>query len=159
MNRLAKVLVELPNHWAQSGTESLWARKIGEDLYEVENVPFLAYGLNYRDVVRAVAPSGDEKPIVREVVRRGGHTTFRVVFRNPEEPRTRRIAVLTDIGASFESWGDSFFALDVAPGGDIGAVLERLERLEKLDVLGFETCEARVRGSFDDEDNPSLRPG
>ena len=159
MNRLTKILVALPNHWAEHRTESLWARKVGEDLYEVENVPFFAYDLNYGDVVRAVAPSDDARPVVREVVRRGGHTTLRVVFRKPDEPRARRIAVLSDLGASFESWDDSFFALDVGPEGSVDAVVDRLERLEKLDILGFETCEARVRGSFDDEDHPPLRPG
>lgn len=161
MNRLTKLVVELPNHWAEHGTESLWARKVGDDLYVLENVPFFAYGLNYRDVVRADASFAEGEPVAREVVRRGGHTTLRVVFRRNDEPRARRRALLSELcplKVSFESWDDSFFALDVAPDGDVGAVLAWLERLEKRNVLGFETCEARRRGSFD-EDHSSLRSG
>lgn len=47
------------------------------------------------------------------------------------------------------SSASSTATLDVAPDGDVDAVVERLERLERSDVLGFETCEARIRGSFD----------
>lgn len=155
MNRLTSVFVELPNHWAEHRTETLWARRVGDDLYELESIPFFAYGLSYRDVVRAT-------PVVEEVVRPSGHTTVRVVFRRDDEPRERRLALLAELSLmkiSYESWGDSFFALDVAPDGDVEALLDRLAWLEKRDVLGFETCEARVRGSFDDENHSSLRAG
>ena len=53
MNRLTKIFVALPNHWAGHGTETLWARKVGDDLHRLESVPFFAYGLAYGDVVRA----------------------------------------------------------------------------------------------------------
>jgi hypothetical protein len=152
VNPLTKIIVELPNHWADHRTESLWARRVAGDLYQIESVPFFAYDLNYRDVVRAVAHAAHEPLTVREVVRRGGHTTLRVVFREVEEPRDARVALLSELGrlkVSFESWGDAFFALDVAPDGDLGAVVDHLESLERRNVLGYETCEARVRGSFD----------
>jgi hypothetical protein len=155
VNRLTQVVVALPNHWAAQGTEVLWARRAGVDVYQIVDVPFFAYDLHYGDVVRA-------DPVVRALVRRSGHTTLRIVFRRAEESRARRIALLSELaplGVSFESWDGSFFALDVAPDGDVDAVLDRLEWLEKRDTLGFETCEARCRGSFDDEDHSSLRAG
>jgi hypothetical protein len=150
--RLTKVLVELPRHWAESGTESLWARKVGDDLYALENVPFFAYDLNYGDVVLATANGEETKPIVREVVRRSGHTTLRVVFRTCVGDRERRLAVLSALAAlkvSYEGFDESFFALDVAPSGNVDAVVSHLEMLERDDLLGFETCEARSPGSFD----------
>jgi hypothetical protein len=155
VNRLTKIVVELPNHWAGRGTETLWARKVEADLFVIESIPFFAYGLDYRDVVRA-------DPVVREIVRPSGHTTLRVVFRRDDEPRAGRRGLLAELSpfkVSFESWDDAFFALDVAPDGDVDAVIDLLSRLEKRDVLGFETCEARVRGSFDIEDHSSLRAG
>jgi hypothetical protein len=158
VNPLTKILVALPNHWAEHRTEQLWARRVGDDLFRVESVPFFAYGLNYGDVVRADSAGS----VVREVVRRSGHTTLRVVFRGMAA-RERCVALLSELAplkVSFEAWGDGFFALDVAPDGDVDAVLDRLDSLENKDVLGFETCEARSRGSFDDdEDHSSLRPG
>jgi len=153
VNRLTSLLVELPNHWAAQRTESLWACRVGDDLYQLVDIPFFAYGLHYGDVVRA-------ERVIRGVVRPSGHTTLRIVFRRDDEPRARRIGLMSELAAmkvSFEAWDDSFFALDVAPDGDVDAVIERLEWLEKRDVLGFETCEARVHGSFDDADHSSLR--
>lgn len=149
---LTKVLVELPNHWASHGAETLWARRVGEDVYVIETVPFFAYDLNYRDIVRATVVGDEPKPVVREVVHRGGHTTLRIVFRKAAGDRVRRLALLSELGpykVSYEGWDDAFFALDVAPDGDVEAVIDLLETLEKKDVLGFETCEARVPGSFD----------
>lgn len=152
MNRLARVLVELPNHWAEHRIEGLWARQVASDLYELEDVPFFAYDLNFRDVVRTIASSDPGRPVVREVVRRGGHTTLRVVLRAGPRERERREALLAELRAMnvvFESWSNTFFALDVGPEADLDAVLACLEALEADDVLGFETCEARRPGSFD----------
>jgi hypothetical protein len=148
---LARVLVDLPDHWAERRVESLWARTIGGDLYEIEDVPFFAYGLNCSDVVRAVPRANGLPPVVREVVRRGGHSTLRIVFRSCADDRARQevlLAELSSLKVSFLGWSDGFFALDVAPDGNVAALIDRLERLEKRDVLGFETCEARLAGSF-----------
>jgi len=55
---LVKLHVDLPNHWLWKG-ESMWVRPLGGDLYEIENSPFCAYGLSYKDVViaRSVSPA------------------------------------------------------------------------------------------------------
>lgn len=148
MKSLEAIVVELPNHWAGQRTENLWARRTGDGLHQLVSVPFFAYGLAYGDVVRISDVASSR--VVHDVVRRSGHTTLRVVFRHDDEPRARRIALLSDLGVSFESWDGTFFALDVPPGRDVDAVIDRLEWLEKRDILGFETCEARLRGSFDD---------
>jgi hypothetical protein len=75
---LVKVNVDLPNHWATGG-ESMWARPLGDDLYELQNVPFYAYGLNYLDIVYAVAASPDLKPEIQSVRRPSGHRTLHVM--------------------------------------------------------------------------------
>jgi hypothetical protein len=42
---LCKLVVELGYHWSGIGGEGIWARPMGGDLYEVDNIPFYAYGL------------------------------------------------------------------------------------------------------------------
>ena len=37
MNRLTKIVAELPNHWVGQGTEMLWARRVGDDLYQLQS--------------------------------------------------------------------------------------------------------------------------
>lgn len=76
---LTKLYIDLPNHWAV-GVESVWAQPLGDDLYEIRNVPFYAYGLNYSDIVRARSEDPDLKPEVIEVIKENGHSTIRVYF-------------------------------------------------------------------------------
>ena len=150
-DRLTKVLVDLPNHWATGG-ESMWAVDLVGDLFELRNTPFYAYDLNFRDVVRATADSPDLKPEVREVVRRSGHRTLRVFF-DEAVPADRRVSLLEslhDLLVSFEGATDAFFALDLEPEADIDRVRRQLDQWERNGWIAYETCEARVAGSFDD---------
>lgn len=72
---LTKVHIDLPNHWATGG-ESLWALPLGDDLYEIRNSPFYAYGINWGDVVWAHSNDPELKPQVREVVTPSGNRTL-----------------------------------------------------------------------------------
>ncbi|MEP5943149.1 MAG: DUF4265 domain-containing protein, partial [Balneola sp.] len=78
--RLTKIFIDLPNHWAIGG-EALWAEPLGNDLYKIENIPFYAYGLNYHDIVRTNSQSAELKPEIKELVKASGHKTFRVFFK------------------------------------------------------------------------------
>ena len=148
---LTKVHIDLPNHW-RAGGESFWAEDLGNNLYRLRNVPFLAYGLNFYDVVEAIADSPDLKPEIRRVVEFGGHRTLRLYFEGDVE--TERQAELLESLNSHSAYyerGDSVFvAIDVEPDGNYQAVFDQLLEWEKSGLLAFESCEARQEGSFDD---------
>ncbi len=149
---LTKVVVDLPNHWATGG-ESMWAKPLGNDQYEIRNTPFHAYGLNYLDVVRAVSPSPDLKPQISEVVRTSGHQTLRVFFTSDSLSKEERLELLKRLSpfqASLECATDNHFAIDIEPDGNYGAVCDQLYAWENEGILSYETCEARVSGSLDD---------
>lgn len=145
--RLTKVLVDLPegSPWADwLKAESLWARPLGGDLYEVRNSPFHARGLHFRDIVQAVPPAVGEAPMVAEVVRRGGHRTVGVLF-NPEVPEAERqetLATLNRWGAFYENGDNQLFAVDVRPEGNYRAVHEQLVAWEREGKLVFDTGSA-----------------
>lgn len=49
---LDKVYVRLgQDAWHGFGEEALWAREVGDGLYELQNTPFFAKGLAFLDVV------------------------------------------------------------------------------------------------------------
>jgi hypothetical protein len=101
---LVKVFVDLPNHWNTKG-ESMWARPLGNDLYELHNSPFSAYDLNYLDVVVAISAEPQLKPQIRRVERRSGHQTLRLIFK-AETDRLQRdeiLSKLNDLGATYEN--------------------------------------------------------
>jgi len=148
---LTKVHIDLPLHWGTKG-ESLWAEDLGRDLFRIRNVPFFAYGLNFADVVRAIPDAPNLKPEIREVVERSGHKTLRVFFDEsyPDDSRPGLLKELNRYEAYFERATARHFAIDVEPSGSYEKVYDRLMEWEKAGFLVFETCEARVPGSFDE---------
>lgn len=148
---LEKVHIDLPNHWAIGG-ESLWATPLGNDLYRIENVPFFAYGLNFLDVVLAISDSDDLIPEIRKVETPSGRRTYRVIFKEgvEREKQIELLATLEQHEASYERADGINVAIDIKPTGDHIAVYDQLDSYEEEGYLSFETCEARVEGSFDD---------
>ena len=160
-NDLCKLVIELGYHWAGYGSEGIWARPVGDDLYEVDNIPFYAYGINVADVVRARPPGPDMKPVVERVERASGHRTVRLHF-DPAVVESERLLMLRSLAqfkTSFEGDDAKYFALDVAPEGDYEAVLSQLHDWEAQDLLSFETCEARVEGGFGSDPNEDSEDG
>lgn len=147
---LVKIHIDLPEHWS-SGGESMWAKPLGDDLYEVRNVPFNAYGLNFADVVYAVAHSPDLKPSVIEVKKRSGHQTLRVIFEKnfPEDQRAELLKTLNKFKAFHENANNKLFAIDIELGGNYEAVYDQLQEWQNQEILSFETCDFRVEGRFD----------
>ena len=148
---LEKIHIDLPNHWAIGG-ESMWATPLGNDLFKIENVPFYAYGLNFHDIVLATSDSDDQIPEIRELVEPSGHRTFRVFFKKhiSRDKQEKVLDSLKELTVSYESANEIYFSLDVQPEGNYQAVFDKLDELMEKDILGFETCEARKKGSFDD---------
>jgi hypothetical protein len=148
---MAEVHVDLPNHWAVSG-ETIAARALGDDMYELLHVPFYAYDLNRGDHVVAHATSADLLPEIDRVVHRSGHRTLRVLFFDAVSPERRIVLLdsLVDLHVSYACATEKYYALDVAPEADIGAVRARLDVYEEDSWLQYETCEPKVEGSFDD---------
>ena len=146
----AKIYVDLPEHWATSG-EGLWAFCVGDDLYELDNVPFYAYGMNYKDIVRARPDSPDQKPRIIEVVERRGHHTLRFFFADDvaAERQKAHLRRLEQLGVSFERADGRLIAIDVPPQASYDSVCDELAELEANGILEYETCELRVPGRFD----------
>lgn len=96
-DNLTKVCIDLPNHgWLE--VESFWVKPMGGDLYELQNAPFCAYGLNFGDTVRAVSALPDLKPEITEVVERSGNQTLRVSFAIEREQQAPCIEHLQAMG-------------------------------------------------------------
>jgi hypothetical protein len=148
---LVKIFLDLPNHRNTTG-ESMWARPLGGDLYEIHNSPFSAYDLNYLDVVVAISADPDLKPQITRIERRGGHKTLRIIFKTTTE-RTVRSKILeriNELGATYENADSKLYSLDIPRIENYQPLCDQLWSWEQSGALEYETCEARVSGSFDD---------
>ncbi|MBI3862943.1 MAG: DUF4265 domain-containing protein [Planctomycetia bacterium] len=134
-----KVFVELRD--AAFGSESFWAKPLGNDLYELRNSPWYAFDLHFYDVVRAMPDKQGEKPRIIEVVHRSGHKTLRVLFSADvnEEGRLEMLRSLHEWRAFHENCNDRLYAVDVEPDGDYGAVCDQLTAWEQAGRLVYET--------------------
>jgi hypothetical protein len=145
-NALVKLHVDLPNHWSVGG-ESMWAKPVGDNLYQLKNIPFFAYGLN--DTVKAIAKHDDLKPEILEIIETSGRQTLRVIFTD-NKSKTEHISMIESIRTEhigYEGWDNDQFTFNVKPSGNYDEFFDKLDELELQDVLSFEQTE----GSFDAE--------
>jgi hypothetical protein len=141
--------------------ERMWAKYLGDDLYEIDNIPFVAYDLHYRDVVRALAQDDQTVPVIVRIVRRSGHKTLRVAFEEStsDAQRSALIARLERDGVIGEKMHGRFYAFSVPPESDYQGVCDLLFGLQKEAVLVYETgvsSEDPSKQAFPSED-PSDR--
>jgi hypothetical protein len=118
-----KVVVDLaPGE--PSTAELLWARKVGDDQYELENVPIWAYGLALGDVVEAPILD-DQRRHFKKLLRRSGLLTVRAA--GPDSDREvlgRLYDVLKRNAVATERFSPSYAAFAMEP-----AVFAQLEKV------------------------------
>jgi hypothetical protein len=126
--------------------EQLWARQVGENRYQLCCIPFFAYDLALGDIVDTET-RGERQYVVRAVVERSGHSTFRIWFGNsPGHERGhqeggshhRVLEDLTDMGAVIEWSSHDLPAVDTMPE-ITQEVATYLWNLEQRRVIEYET--------------------
>jgi hypothetical protein len=136
-------LVKIVANLSEDGVdgESFWAKPLGDDLYELNNVPFRAYDLHAFDIVRAIAPQPDRIPEIVAVVRRSGHKTLRVLIEEstPSDEASRLLETLNTMKPFYEQASQRFYAFDVEPEVDYQAVCDQLWQWEQEGLLQYET--------------------
>ena len=76
---LVKILYIVPEGEEDAGKgESLWAYSLGNQLYELQNIPVNAEHLNVEDIVRC-EESNNSRPIIKVLVKKSGNRTLRVI--------------------------------------------------------------------------------
>jgi len=121
--------------------ERLHATPLPSGGYLIENSPFYAFDISYRDVARARHQEG--RLLFDGVAERGGHSTYRVKL-SPESTHEDFLAQfdsLARLGCSFEGTGSGprrLYAIDIPPGADLAKVYAPLEALEQQGFWKFE---------------------
>jgi hypothetical protein len=135
--QLVKIVVDMYDETFGISGEGVWAKPLGNDLYEVRNSPWHNTEINYLDVVRAVAPSEDRKPVFVDVYKRSGHRTIHVYFlkESTEEERKNVLRALNDLGATYEGATAQLYAIDLEPRIDFNAIADVLRQFEGDGIL------------------------
>jgi len=140
--QLVKVFVRLKpdadsrtEHW-WADAESLWAFPLGEDAYELRNIPWETDALHHRDIVRC-RPSEDGRLQVVDVLKPGGHATLRVTFADSvaADRLNETVQQLEALVGFAERISDHDWAFDINPNGDLGGARALVSELESDGVL------------------------
>jgi Domain of unknown function (DUF4265) len=89
---------ELPQQYCPKRFEQLWARHLGDDMFEVCCIPFFIYDLALGDVVATSAKSG-RKYVIDKVVTPSGRYVFRAWFGQSFQPRDEIAGELKALGS------------------------------------------------------------
>jgi hypothetical protein len=122
-----------------ASTETVWAKKVSDNQYEIRNIPFDAYGVSWGDIV-SVKSAPDGLLMYDKILEHRGHSTFRFkVFEDKGSVYTTAlIKKINNLGCGTETSGviDNFAAIDVPPEvrpETVGDLLAEEARQEKLD--------------------------
>ncbi len=135
---LVKVIFQLdPGSWHGSATETVWAEPLGSGRYRLCNVPFYAFDVSYDDVVGAV--EGSWGLVFTSVIRRGGHSTYRLLTKDPLRDQFESFwKPLAECGCTYEEGHRPLLAIDVPAEADIFVVYSRLEEGQLAGIWSFE---------------------
>jgi hypothetical protein len=122
---LVKVQLQGPD----GEVETLWARPLGDHLFELDNTPWYAYGFSWHDVIEARAQTTEGFPEFVRVARKSGHRTVRVILEPPADVSATSQAVLDglrELGCSYEGANPQFIGVDIPPTVDLMTVRQFL---------------------------------
>ena len=136
--KFVKIVIDLPDAPLGVGGEGVWSVQVGDDLYEVRNTPWYAEDINFLDIVRAISPAENMKPVVKEIVHRGGHRTIRIIFFDEGAAEKQSVLEKTkQLGANYENCNNTMYALDLKPEVNFDAVADYLADCESKGWLGY----------------------
>ena len=121
--RLVKIVLR-DGEGNDAHVETPWAKQVGENLYELDNLPWYAYGISCGDIVEAF-PSEDGLPEFRRVVRKSGNRTVRVILKPPANESTDSKSLLdrlVSMGCNYEGMDHSYVAVNIPPTASFGDV-------------------------------------
>lgn len=114
----SKVLFRVPEDDGTAHVETLWATSLGDDEYELDNSPFYAYSVSWKDVVYAPFDANEGFPTFVRVLRKSGHRTVRVIFDPPVKAGNESDSVLQGLlalGCSYEGANPGYISFDLPP--------------------------------------------
>ncbi len=137
---------------AAATAENMHAKGLPNGNFILDNIPFHVYGISCGDEFSAAAETG--RFVFKEVVRRGGSSTYRVRLPKGETHQSflKWWPKLEAHGCSFEGGGldeQRLYAIDVPRGADVHAVYAILEQGEDAGFWEFEEAHYQPAGTID----------
>lgn len=127
------------DHWHGSSAETLWSESYEDCSCVLDNIPFLAFGVSYGDIVNT-KPSADGIRDFIDVRQKSGHSTYRLIIHGIDIPEAR-LKQLSDLGCLHEvgKFGQVLLiAVSVPPTVNIHKAYSKFEIGDSDGIWDFE---------------------
>lgn len=125
----SKVLFRVPEDDGSAQVETLWPTALGNDEFKLDNSPFYAYSVSWKDTVYAPVDESEGLPTFVRVVKKSGHRTIRVIFDPPVQEGNESDVVLqglVSLGCTYEGANRGYRSIDLPPGVQLEKVRQYL---------------------------------
>ena len=119
-----KILFAVKNPGNEAESETMWAQHVEGDIYKLDNVPLLAFGVALNDTLVATPSTIHRWPVFREVLEHSGHSTYRILVPRDRDLSSAEAAWkgLEQLGCGREKSSDYHWAVTVPPEADRASV-------------------------------------
>jgi hypothetical protein len=114
----AKVLFSVTDEAGDTMVETLWAQSLGDDRYELHNLPFYASGVSFQDIVHAPFSTEQKFPTFEKVLSKSGNRTIRIIMDPPVQPGNESdqlLQKLVEMGCGYEGANRSLIVINIPP--------------------------------------------
>ncbi len=105
-----KVKIRIEN--SSDEAETVWATPLGEDKYILENSPFHAYGLSWKDVIEAHL-SNDGVLEFKKIVKKSNNKTIRIMSTKDASIAQNFIEKINSLGCTVEAYNSKYMAMNI----------------------------------------------
>lgn len=121
--------------------EGLWAEKICEGKYRIDNIPFYAKKISIGDIISV--RSTNEGIVFESIQQKSENSTIRVITFN-ESVQPHLLELIKKCGCEYEiGKPKTLVAINVPPDANFSLLLEFLKREHKVDNLDYEESSIR----------------
>ena len=119
--------------------EIIWANKISDDIYEVDNIPFFSPNISYKDLIKVEKDSG--LLYFEELFKPSGHSTIQIVFFDKSKAEGI-LKKLENFGCKWEGFENKlYYSVDIPPNMNYSKIKSFLDEAHKKGILDFkEAC-------------------
>ncbi|BEP33262.1 hypothetical protein GmRootV59_02360 [Variovorax sp. V59] len=129
-------LVQDADDWPPFAVESLWCTPIGDNIYQVGNVPYFVKDIRYRDKIKVTYDKG--VAWFESVLEPSDYSTVHVFCFDPKKAQSL-LKWAKKNGCIFEvAYKANYFAIGIPPSISRKAWMKKFKALESLEDDGFE---------------------
>jgi hypothetical protein len=138
---LVKVFIDLPTG-EPFETEAFWAKKVGDSIYNIENVPFFSYEVHFNDIVEAISIESSSQLKIVKIVKPSNRFETRVVLNNFNsiENQEKLLHIFSLFDLEYEHAKNGLFAISLAKHADISKFESALIPLVSENLISYDAC-------------------